>query len=497
MMLLRLLLVALLYASQWVYKGADGRLVYKTLDRGDRILDFSYAGYGGGGVPLPEVPVRVRLGPSAGDNTDAIQKALDSVSKMPLIHGVRGTVLLQPGVFACERPLYIHTSGVVLRGSGNKTSVLSMTGTAHVCVIIGGKTMEQAIGAAVKIVDAYVPSGARVFAVTDASVFAVGDTIRITRPVTDAWVAFMGMDHLERDHKKETWIKGDIATERVVQKIVGNRITVDVPFSDSFDAAYTGPEGTTVQKVAITDGSSRIGLEHLGIVTAPQALSISAPHQRALTMSGVTDGWIRDLDIHNTMNSISITARRVTVEDVRITHDLPSVGSAKPADLDGSGSQLLFNRCTITGDNVFFLATGPKGTGPVVLLHCVFRGNGWIQPHQRWSTGLLVDNCQVPDGGIDFMNRGEMGSGHGWAIGWAVAWNCQAKELLNQQPPGAANWMIGCQGTHTQKPMPFTTGPLLPDGFYDAPDTPVQPASLYLAQLAERLGPAAVKVTGD
>ena len=172
------------------------------------------------------------------------------------------------------------------------------------------------------------------------------------------------------------------------------------------------------------------------------------------------------------------------------------MGAAKPADLNGSGPQLLFNRCTITGDNLFFFATGPKVTGPIVLLNCIFKGNGWIQPHQRWSTGLLVDGCQVPDGGIDFMNRGAMGSGHGWAIGWAVAWNCKAKTYLNQQPPGAANWVIGCQGQPQQKAAPFNALPLLPEGIYDAHGKAVSPASLYLAQLSARLGKQALKNTG-
>jgi hypothetical protein len=158
--------------------------------------------------------------------------------------------------------------------------------------------------------------------------------------------------------------------------------------------------------------------------------------------------------------------------------------------------QLLFNQCTITGDNLFFFGTGAKVTGPVVLLNCTFRGNGWIQPHQRWATGLLIDRCQVPDGGIDFMNRGSMGSGHGWAIGWAVAWNCTARSYLNQLPPGAANWVIGCKGEPQKKAIPFNTEPFLPEGIYDAHNTPVDPASLYLAQLAERLGKQAVQHIG-
>ena len=168
-------------------------------------------------------------------------------------------------------------------------------------------------------------------------------------------------------------------------------------------------------------------------------------------------------------------------------------GAAKPADFSVSGSQILLHRCTAQGDSVFFLATMGGVAGPNVLLQCEFRGNGWIQPHMRWATGLLVDNCRVPDGGIDFMNRGEMGSGHGWAIGWAVAWNCAAKELLVQRPPGAANWAIGCIGERRTGGMPFGHAETLPEGIVDSPGVPVAPASLYRAQLAERLGPAAVR----
>jgi hypothetical protein len=86
-----------------------------------------------------------------------------------------------------------------------------------------------------------------------------------------------------------------------------------------------------------------------------------------------------------------------------------------------------------------------------------------------------------------------MGSGHGWASGWWVAWNCVAKDYIVQQPPGAANWMIGCTGPNKPAPRPFDPAPNLPLGTMDSPGVPVRPQSLYLAQLAERLGPQALK----
>ena len=43
--------------SVWVYPGKEGKLIYKTTPAGDKIMDFSHAGYMGGGVALPTVPV--------------------------------------------------------------------------------------------------------------------------------------------------------------------------------------------------------------------------------------------------------------------------------------------------------------------------------------------------------------------------------------------------------------------------------------------------------
>jgi hypothetical protein len=98
------------------------------------------------------------------------------------------------------------------------------------------------------------------------------------------------------------------------------------------------------------------------------------------------------------------------------------------------------------------------------------------------------------------MNRGTMGSGHGWAIGWSVLWNNVAGDFVVQQPPGTANWSIGDRGPHSSKPQPTTGGPKggpnLPSGIVESPGKPVEPASLYLEQLKERLGPAAVKAIG-
>lgn len=478
--------------SQWVYTNSKGKLEYKTLPSGDRIMDFSYAGYMGGGVVIPHVEVKIVLTPEPGDNSGAIQKAIDEVSKMKMVNGFRGAVMLMSGTYDCKKTINIEADGVVLSGSGSASNgtILNLTGKPHTAISVRGRVVTKVIGDSTIITDKYVAAGAHSFHVKKAAAFSVGDTIRITRIITPEWVVFMGMDGLVRDGKKQTWISGDIETERVIKKIEKDQITVDVPLNDSYDSKYTGT--VSVKKISSTGMLNQIGIEDLRIVAPAQSVTINEGHHRAFTLAGLSDGWARNIEIFNTVNSVSVTGKRITVDNISIIHDVPTVGAAKPADLNGSGYQLLFNRCYIKGDNLFFFGTGAKVTGPVVVLNSVFRGNGWIQPHQRWATGLLIDRCEVPEGGIDFMNRGIMGSGHGWTIGWAVAWNCKAKSFLNQMPPGSANWVIGSQGQHAFRAIPFDSIPHLPEGIYDAHNTPVKPGSLYLAQLQERLGKQAL-----
>jgi hypothetical protein len=511
--------------SQWVHPGPDGKLVYKTTPAGDRIMDFSSAGYMGGGVALPAVPVKLTVQASGGqDDTAAIQDAINKVAAMPLEGHFRGAVLLGPGTFTCSRSVSISTSGVVLRGSGSglegTSTTIKMTGGRHTAIVMGvgrgrrggespaidDESVAQGLASAgpkkfeaaqTFISDAYVPSGATTFNVADARGFAVGDDISIRRPVTRSWIKFMQMDDLVRDGRPETWLRtgGSTVTERAIAAISGNKITLDIPLSDSFNARYLSPPGAAVVKVRPPALVTQAGVEHLRIQAPPMKMSYRQAPYSALRLNG-QDCWALDLRIEETMNSVSVGGRRITLERVAIVRTVPNLGASKPAEFAPNAGQVLLDRCSGNGDNIWHAATGAGLAGPIVLLNCVFHGDGRIEGHQRWTTGMLLDNCQLPEGGIDFKNRGEMGSGHGWGSGWAVAWNCVAKSFVVQQPPGAFNWMIGCLGPNVPTARPFGAGPALPLGVSDSPGQPVAPQSLYLAQLAERLGPQALTNIG-
>jgi len=496
--------------SQWVYPGKDGKLVYKTTAKGDRIMDFSHAGYMGGGVALPTVVVKRTVKPSGGDDIKEIQKAINEVAGMPLVNGFRGAVLLSAGDFTCSEPILLSASGVVLQGSGMDKTTIHMTGSPHAAVVIGRNNTKIALGRTEKaddseiaesktyITDAYVPAGTNVITVADAKAFAVGDTVIIRRPVTEAWIHFMRMDDMYRDGKKETWIatnaKGII--KRRIDAISGNKLTLNISVADSYDAQYLGTTGTTVAKAMPSQRITQVGVENLHIECPPLESDYGHAPYSAIRVGG-DDCWVKDVLCEETMNATVLSGNRITMEHVVVKHTYTNLGASKPSDFSMEGSQNLLDRCEINGGNTYFVWTSVLVPGPNVLLNCTFTGLGSrIQPHQRWATGMLVDNCSVPDGGIDFMNRGVAGSGHGWTMGWAVAWNCIAKTYVIQNPPGAANWVIGCIGERQQTARLFDTKPIEPEGNYDSYGKPVAIQSLYLAQLKERLGAQALKNIG-
>jgi hypothetical protein len=489
--------------SRWVHPGPDGKLIYLRSPQGDRVTDFSSAGYEGGGVALPVVPSKRPVAPSGGDDTAAIQKAIDEVSALPLTAGLRGAVELAPGVFHCSGTLTITASGVVLRGAGNgaEGSTLQMIGGPHLALRIAGHLEQKQTSVQTTVADAYVPSGTRILHLADASKLHPGDMVVIDKPVTATWIRFMGMDDLNREGRDEHWIgKDHLEVRRRIAAVKDNTVLLEIPLLDNYDAKFFEDRPVAVDKVEVSGQIAQVGVENLRIVAPKRSIALDDPHYDGLAMKDAVDSWLQAVNFEETTNSVEIGSgtERVTVRGCDVTQHEPVTSSAKPFGISVNGSQILIDRCTGHGNEIFFVATQARQQGPVVVLHCRFTGNGHIQPHQRWSTGLLVDNCEVPEGGIDFKNRGIMGSGHGWAIGWAVAWNNSAKTLEMNEPPAVANWSIGNRGAQSNPPMPMRGKEklLLNGAITESAEKPVQPQSLYLAQLAERLGATAVKNIG-
>ena len=91
--------------STLVYLGAGNRLKYTPYanqgqTNADHTMpDFSSAGYRGGGVALPAVPIVETVSPVSGDARAVLQAAIDRVSaKLPDANGFRGAILLKSGI---------------------------------------------------------------------------------------------------------------------------------------------------------------------------------------------------------------------------------------------------------------------------------------------------------------------------------------------------------------------------------------------------------------
>ncbi len=488
-------------ASSWVNPGADGRLLYQADPLGNTIPDFSRAGYGGGGVALPEVPVATTLAPTAtGDDGARIQAALDEVGKRPPdARGFRGAVLLQRGTYRVEGILEIRAGGVVLRGAGNGTdgTVILATGkTQRALIEVGAMPAPRRTirGNRRKVTDAYVPWSAKSFSVESTDGLAVGDRIVVQRPATGAWIHVIGMDRIpERpggkagETKQWTASGHTLEFERTILAIAGQRLTLDAPVMNALDAKFGG--GSVA--LSIFARIAECGVENLRLVSEyvkGKETSDEAHAWIGINLGAVENAWVRRVTVMHFSHGVQASAPSIftTTQDCEHLDPVSEIDGGRRYSFSLNGQYGLVQRCR-SRDSRHTFVTGSKAAGPNVFRDgSAVRSHADSGPHHRWAVGTLYDNIS-DDNELCVQNRLWAGSGHGWAGAQQVLWNCTAKKLILQQPPTAQNYAIGCVGTFARGQW----APNAPSGVIESTGKPVAPRSLYLAQLTERLGPAA------
>lgn len=490
---------ALAHTSSRVQFAADGRLVYPADAQGNRIPDFSHAGYEGGGVPLPDVPVRVTVSPVDGDDTATIQAALDQVGALPLqADGYRGTVRLAPGIYDVAGTIRIRHSGVVLAGSGDgddpaANTILRRTGTSLANVIMAGGGADDQFrseipGTRRPITSPRVGVGSRVFTVDDASGFAVGDNVIVFHPSTEAWIAAMDRGGVT---DANVWRPGDIDIRyhRYVTAIAGNTIEIDAPVFDHLERSLSQ---SFVYKYDRAGVLTKIGIEDLQVDIVTAGPTSETHCEDAVEFIEAENSWIRDCTMKHFWHAGVQFAgsTRCTAERVRAIEPHSVVTGGRRYNFSTHHAQLiLFRDCFAHDARHAYVANGTSTDAGNVALHCVLdRNYTFSEGHRRWSTGLLFDGLVATNrrnaDTLGFYNRGNFGTGHGWAAGHSVIWNCDAAggKILVQQPPLAQNYAIGSFGNVTGA-GPFA-GPV---GFIEGSNSAgLEPNSLYLAQLNER-----------
>ncbi|MEM7755760.1 MAG: glycosyl hydrolase family 28-related protein [Planctomycetota bacterium] len=101
-------------------------------DRHPNIPNVSYAGYGGGGVALPDgvgntVFSVQSFGATPGDTSDDTAAIRSAIFTASLNANPRATVYFPPGEYFISRPLLITRDGVELRGAGRDQTTLVFT----------------------------------------------------------------------------------------------------------------------------------------------------------------------------------------------------------------------------------------------------------------------------------------------------------------------------------------------------------------------------------
>jgi hypothetical protein len=477
-------------AARFVAQGKDGKLVYETDRRGDRVPDFSFCGYGGGGVAIPDVPVRVVVAPARGDNGPRIQAAIDHVSCLPPDRqGIRGAVLLLAGRHEVAGCLRITTSGVVLRGQGQGKdgTLLVATGIDRRPLIqVEGKGARQVAATSWRVADRYVPVGATSLRLDSAKGLRAGDTILVEHPSTADWIEAVGMGEAGFPGAAGwlRWLPGkmDIRFDRVVTRVSGEVIHLDAPLTTALDATVGGG---TVRRYDWPGRISQVGVENLRCQSDHDAAHPGDEEHAwmAVTMDAVQNAWVRQLTgVHFVSSAVSLWdgCKGVTIEDCTSLQPVSEIGGHRRHSFQTSGQLTLFQRCRAEHGRHDF-AVGHLAAGPNAFVDCsAVEAHDFSGPIGSWASGVLYDNVTIDGGGLSLTNREIADQGAGWAAANSVLWQCTAPLITCRRPPAAHNWAIGCSGE------------LLGDGGWQSHDQSVKPSSLYRAQLAQRCGKKAV-----
>jgi hypothetical protein len=476
---------------RYLEAGPGGRLVYHPDARGDRIPDFSHCGYRGGGVAIPDAPVRVAVPPSRGDNGPAIQEAIDRVAALPADErGLRGAVLLLAGRHEVSGSLRIAAGGVVLRGQGDgaEGTVLVAKGKDRRPLIrVEGRPDRRDEEAAHSFLDDYIPVGARSLRLDRAGDLRVGDTVAVRHPSTPEWVASLGMNRFPPGEEGFwlKWIPGtlDVVFERKVAEIEGETVTLDAPLTTAFDASLGRG---SVSRSSRPGRIAEVGVENL---RCESEFDPSNPKDEqhawdAIALDRAENAWVRRVTVSHFAGSavrVGPGCKWVTVSDCSSKRPVSEIGGYRRLTFWTGGQMTLFQRCRAE-HGIHDFAVGALAAGPNAFVECeASEALGFSGPVESWATGVLFDNVAVDGNGLSLTNRETDWQGVGWAAANCVLWQCSASVVTCRNPPGARNWAIGCWGQ------------FLGDGLWQEPNQFAKPDSLYRAQLAERLGAGAVE----
>lgn len=489
------------WESKFVKQTKDGSLQYQPDEKGNTIPDFSRVGYFGGDRTIPDVAVVKVVEPSnTGNQGDLIQSAIDEVSRRtPDANGFRGAILLKKGVYKIPAPLRINQSGIVLRGEGdneNGTRLVATTNKQEPLLAVSGTgNIREIPGSRTAITDNYVPSGTNAFAVTNSKSFKAGDRIILYQATNDAWISDLKMDQIEARNGTKQWTAREYTFqfERVITNIKGNTVYIDNPIVMPIENKYGG---AAIFKYDFSGRIAQVGVEQIWFESAYEKDTAENHAWDAIAFNRIENGWIRHVTgRYFAFSCVNLggQAKNISVLHARCFDHKSVITGGRRYSFSNNGQLNLFIDCH-TADGRHDFVTGARTCGPNAFVNCTAKTtHADIGPHHRWSMGTLYDNITT-DGEINIQDRGNWGSGHGWAGVTQVVWNCTVKRAAVQNPwASGKNYCIGLQGEKYDGRLKGK-----PDAEWEGQNKKeLQPASLYEAQLKARKASAALNILAE
>jgi glucose/arabinose dehydrogenase len=466
-----------------------GLLSYIPDSTGNIIPDFSAVGFYHGDKEIPAIAVVKTVSAVNDDCTQLIQSAIDEVAtRNPDANGYRGTVLLRKGTYKISGAIKINSSGIVLRGEGDSKegTVLVSTDTLREALIqvSGNGNIKEIGGSHSAVTNKYVPVGSFSFNVNAAQNFKPGDKVLLIYHFNDKWIEDLRMNQIVAREGTLQWKASeyDLRFERTITKIFGNTIVLDNPVMMAIDEKYVKAE---ICKYSFDGRLEQVGIENLYCETIYKHDTDEAHAWDAISFNKIENGWVRKVTARYfsfACVNLSAWAKNITVADCACFDAKSVITGGRRYSFNNSGQQNLFVNCQTTEGRHDYV-TGARVCGPNVFVNCKSRQtHADIGPHHRWSVGTLYDNIDT-DGEINVQDRGNWGSGHGWAGVTQVLWNCTVKRAAVQNPwASGKNYSIGTKGEKYGGRFPDRM-----DGEWEGQNKEgLEPASLYFAQLKTR-----------
>jgi hypothetical protein len=403
-------------------------------------INFARVGYAGGGDALPHVPAKIAVEPGGGDDTAAIQNALDEIGRLPLgADGFRGAVVLRRGTYRIGGRLRLGTSGVVLRG---ENATLIATGhDRRTLVEIRGNAADRQLGPGIPVADEITPAGSHTVALTSVEGLRIGQRVVIRRPSTKEWIHALGMDQFTGSFKDQRldWLPGtrDLEWERTIAAIVADTRTVvfDAPITTALEKKFGGG---TVHTLTWPGRIASVGVEG---ITCVSEFDASRPHDEehswiAIALEAVENAWVRNVTARHFVSAavwVGASARAVTVQDCRSEAPVGENAGWRRFAFYIGGQQTLVQHCTADEAREAFLV-GHCSAGPNVFFQCTatraLADSGSIE---SFASGALFKNVVVEGAAINLSPLGARYQGAG-----IVADNSRIEFTTgspSQQPP--------------------------------------------------------------